>query len=539
MNKLTLKFLSAGESAQLEETHFSSPLIGRTVSCRRGVQTVVKTHHGTFAWSAGVMGLSAIFIRAKASSCSSSSQAELAKASGISSAESDWARAFDSSLSKRPQWALDMFGLDASGTPLLRRLFVRQNPEKKRPGPVAVYLNTSFLQPTAVSISLDGQELTDVASLKGLLRQIGFPGVSPAAKASPRPKEEAAPPPFFFPNDVAREISVMLWGTDIFSRAAYVASYRKLCGIVDSLGGPRARQQALPEIDSKVTEAGFLGLREFGENSAALRRAGPLRVATGAAAFSSIALLRHVAKRYGCCVEIDCEHVNTRTLIREIGAWQGAGTPPDAVVVSVSCAAMLNRSARRPDYVPLMVLPGNSHRVVKSRELVAPKRKTREWTFISDEPTTSSFYLDDMFSEASRAAYGKRYADQHELLNVAALERGDFQAVLWYPHYRFQEVFNGHASEALASQAWHYTGNVLCLRADRFAALALPLNIAVRDSWLDLRLKPSIIQELAAELMNSDEYVQALYRTSGLLFYPDVQVSSLRSVLAPAHSYSL
>jgi hypothetical protein len=155
------------------------------------------------------------------------------------------------------------------------------------------------------------------------------------------------------------------------------------------------------------------------------------------------------------------------------------------------------------------------------------------WTFISDEPTTSSFYLDDIFSDSTSITYSKRLADQHELLNSGSLTREDFQAVLWYPHYRFQELFNGHETSVLPSQRWHYTGNVLFLRTDRFEQLGLALNTAIRDSWLDLLANPRLISTLCMGMINCDRYIQSLYRTSGLFFYPELTSESLR---APLHA---
>jgi hypothetical protein len=116
-----------------------------------------------------------------------------------------------------------------------------------------------------------------------------------------------------------------------------MSSYRKLCRLIqDSCNVGLSAKGPLFELDHAITDAGLLGLGRFQANSLSLQRAGPIRIATGAAAFASLAVLKHLNQLYQCAVELDFEHINTRTLIREIGSWRGDHDPPDGVVVSVS-----------------------------------------------------------------------------------------------------------------------------------------------------------------------------------------------------------
>jgi hypothetical protein len=67
-----------------------------------------------------------------------------------------------------------MFGVDKSGTSIIKRLFIRMNPEKKRPGPLWVSVNPAFLEPGNISIFLDGVEVTEAPELTALLKLIGL-----------------------------------------------------------------------------------------------------------------------------------------------------------------------------------------------------------------------------------------------------------------------------------------------------------------------------------------------------------------------------
>ena len=119
-----------------------------------------------------MLGVSALLLKAKIHSLLPTEFPT--DAPGICSDISDSASALDSSLAKKPKWILDMFGLDGADTPMCQRMFLRRNPEKKRPGPVWVFLNASFLNPVDISIWLDGRELSDVLGLEELLCQIGY-----------------------------------------------------------------------------------------------------------------------------------------------------------------------------------------------------------------------------------------------------------------------------------------------------------------------------------------------------------------------------
>jgi hypothetical protein len=66
------------------------------------------------------------------------------------------AASLDYALTKGPSWLVDMFGTTSQGALRAKRLFRVTNPNRKRPGPVVVSLNTSLLPPTNIGVTLDG-----------------------------------------------------------------------------------------------------------------------------------------------------------------------------------------------------------------------------------------------------------------------------------------------------------------------------------------------------------------------------------------------
>ena len=102
---------------------------------------------GSFQWTSAVRALSLLAVTAVATPSEGLIQGE----SGSLAASLDYA------LSKQPEWLTDLFGCDHFGITLARRLILRTNPERKRPGPVVLALNFVYLPVTAIEIFINGR----------------------------------------------------------------------------------------------------------------------------------------------------------------------------------------------------------------------------------------------------------------------------------------------------------------------------------------------------------------------------------------------
>lgn len=174
MANALLQFLAEGESPQLVATCFRSAILQRTLISTRGKQPVGSASTGSFLWSVGVMGVTAALIKAKIAHAKQVSAEHWLGAAGLSSESSNLAVSLDYALSKQPNWLLDMFGSDSQGIPLVKRLFLRVNPERKRVGATLVAVNPAFLSPKDIEIDVDGEPIEGVAKLSDLLRSIGY-----------------------------------------------------------------------------------------------------------------------------------------------------------------------------------------------------------------------------------------------------------------------------------------------------------------------------------------------------------------------------
>lgn len=126
----------------------------------RGRQSLKDNSSGNFQWTSAVIALCCTLIKAKLDDLIDPHERH-GRGSGINSDDSKLALSLDYALTKNPIWLMDMFGVDQNGTCLSRRLLLRINSEKKRPGPVVINLNNSFISPKNIGIYLDDKEIIE------------------------------------------------------------------------------------------------------------------------------------------------------------------------------------------------------------------------------------------------------------------------------------------------------------------------------------------------------------------------------------------
>ncbi len=161
---MTLSFVTENNRFPLIQTHFQHPLLSSPAMTYRGQRALDCA--GTFRWSTGVMGLCLLLVRHGLSLMMENAADHPPVMARIEGEHGSLASSLDYALSKRPMWLMDMFGITAKGTPLSQLLLHRINPERKRPGPVVVFVrNTSF----KIDVYVDGRSANAPADLENLL----------------------------------------------------------------------------------------------------------------------------------------------------------------------------------------------------------------------------------------------------------------------------------------------------------------------------------------------------------------------------------
>lgn len=169
MRNLTLYF----ELGELTEVVFNDGMINHARTSVRGKSSGPLRTAGSFQWTSAVRALALLAVR----TASNPSDALLRGLGNSLAASLDYA------ISKQPMWLTEMFGCDQQGISLARRLILRTNPERKRPGPVTLGINQSYLPASHITIFVNGARCDD-QMLTALRCQLGDVDMHTALQAS-------------------------------------------------------------------------------------------------------------------------------------------------------------------------------------------------------------------------------------------------------------------------------------------------------------------------------------------------------------------
>jgi len=164
------------ESGQLTEVVFKESSSGEERRSIRGKTGGAFRSAGSFQWTAAVKALGVLLVQTALNPQNGTMQGQ-----GGSLAAS-----LDSALSKQPIWITEMFGCDQQGISFARRLILRTNPERKRPGPVVLAVNQVYLPSAAIEVYVDGYRCTESELGQLVAMLLGLPySPSPAPQAMP------------------------------------------------------------------------------------------------------------------------------------------------------------------------------------------------------------------------------------------------------------------------------------------------------------------------------------------------------------------
>lgn len=152
MRELKLYF----EAGQLIEVGFCNGLTSEVHRSLRGKSAGAHSQAGSFQWTSAVKGLALLAVQA----------AGAFEEPFIQGCGGSLAASLDYAISKQPMWLIEMFGCDQSGISLLRRMILRTNPERKRPGPVVLSFNQRFMPVKDIFIFSSGIQCSREALLE-------------------------------------------------------------------------------------------------------------------------------------------------------------------------------------------------------------------------------------------------------------------------------------------------------------------------------------------------------------------------------------
>lgn len=524
MAQFQLHFVSSAAGPELVRTEFEHAICGQIMRSTRGKSEGAFSRTGTFQWTPAVRALCILVLRTKAAKIHTSS----AQRPVLQSMSRGAVSALDYAISRRAAWINDMFGTDSQGSLLARRLFKRSNPERKRPGPLAISLNERFLPLSCVEILRDGKLVDQVEELQAMASRLIGPGEWDIAVVSNSraPGESSlthAPSLQELRPSYQRELSSMLRCTNIFSPRALRKALQELQATPALHDVHSHLCAALEELDLKLAGSERLGLALKPNDLEILFPGGrPITFGVTPSQVGTLALLRFLRDVRKLPIEIDYSFAHTSDLAKGVDSG-GDKNFPECCVMTTASYAMLNR-AGRAEYRPLMVMPAATHSIMGASEggaaaLTAPA----EYHFLSDIPTTPSFWFETLQRSGVISASRSRsvHADPDETLSALRSKDSNVRAILWFPY----NIIASSMTEALAllespvpGAGLSFIQNMLFVHQSfaKNQRKKLLLNMLIRDSWMRLLEDAQQCATIVNQQLEEEEYRRKLWRYSGL-----------------------
>jgi len=563
-------FFNGGHNSQLQETHFSHSFLDQVRIAYRGRTNGASQTHNAFLWSIGVQALCVLFVRTRA-------KLKDENAATISGDGATLAASLDYALSRQPNWLTDIFGSDSHGVCIARRIILRSNPERKRPGPVTLCVNLKALPVENIEVCIDGTIVTDTNVLEKLASQIESNSASRANQVRVIKSEEDTkwqvaktklenlesdlmpdmPRPFhlkvwrdYFQSITTQYITATLHRTDIFSKG----SMAKL--INDAQENPLfirfagRKAQLYSEIDLNLSSANRLGLLE-NENELkkqlcsekAISCAYPIFFSPASAIFQYLKNIKgyNIANSYKYATTVELANTMVQGSFNE---------PPDLSVLSIAGAAILLKSRAAKMYRPLMMMPRIYHQVIRTKDRRAKNQngsasKNKRHFLLPKELKGSELFYFDRLTRNGTVNTRNTVTENIEIDEEIAFFRecdSQINLVSGFPITNFNILLNN--CEIVPED--NYRG--ADMEAILFAHESLFENkkkltsivIAIRDAWLELREGGSPLNQITHSMVNDKSFLTYAKRMAGLhVVREDEWTEKLNSSGVFASSYSV
>lgn len=537
MPAISLHF-SEFRSPELYRVEFSHPLLNSERLCVRGKSAGAFACDGTFEWSRAVRALSLLLVRQAAHSAQTGrANGAPRKQSVLEGYSGSAAAAFDGALNKQPVWLSDLFGFDRQGKPLAQRLFRQTNSHRRTRGPTAVSLNEAAWDPLSIEISVAGKQVLELSELHRLAAVLEKPwiGNKRKARAVRNANRISATADFTamrannvsswkkrFTQVLCQEAQQMLCETDVFQRQTIASTVRQIAGssFFTRTAGPGIVLAS--EIDESLSSAELLGAVEHtSEFRQLLCPDRPIRVTVPITIPATAAIFQYLKHAKGYHFEIDLSHPHMVETARRIVEADFVEAPELCCLVAATAAAVM-KNRKKVEYEPLMFLPKLSQRIVASKQAVAGKTAAHEGEFllIGDEPSLPLQVFEEMLEAGHLSSRRTERVHMEPGEVLSALQSGDpsKRAILFFPHYQFNEWFNDCVTIPDPRNCTRTQVSVLFAHESimRQPRLAKAIDIAIRDAWLELRMQPSLLREAVDQLVATPGYFKYVTRFGGM-----------------------
>ncbi len=515
MTRVELHFFG-GIEIELGEVLFSHPLLEQPVLSVRGRSPGAHVGCASFPWGAVAKALSLLMLRAK-----------LQPDGCIEGDASSLASSLDYAISKPPVWFRDLFGCDRFGVSLARRIFCRTNPERKRPGPVRIAVNTHQLSQDEIRVKLNGVPLEQPESIRNCLHLLER-SLHRRRLKEPRSSDETslgnAESGFrsSMRDHYIREISESLRYGDLFSRSGILTEVNALGDNPSFRRLLRQPADFLSGLSEEISSKIRFGCMEQDFLDRHLRNGDRLLVWVTAVQPANYALIRFLIDVNGYNIDVDFRF-NYGTEIARKTVDPDFGRGPDICFAGVGPAVHIFKNARGV-YHPWLLGPTLSHATIARHDATAGSPLKGEYHLVIDEPTTASFCLDHLCRNGTlrQKQLPIHHCEPEDTIGRYASSDESFRSLLWFPHYPlFGELLGAKILRSKETEPYHQrTVGFVHERLRRDSARFAAFQAAMRDAWIRLRETPELVSRMVDVMLNDSDYTTFIERSAGVHSLP-------------------
>ena len=472
MPKLKLWF-SSDNSPQLLKTEFEHPLLSEKRTAVRGKSAGAYHDTATFQWTGAVQALCMLCLN---------------KDEVLEGYQGSPASSLDYALSKQPMWLLEMFGWDVNGESLARRIIKRTNTSRKMQAPISLSLSKEC----EVEIIQEGKS-------ESVLERMIF-----------------------------REARSSLFVTNVFSSSGYKKMIKSVLANPSfiEIAGSNARH--LTNVDADLVFSKKLG---FSGSEAEIRKnlSGnkEINIAVPIPLVGSLTILNYLRYVKGYNININARFPHAQEIVKRINTGD---IQPDICILGIAPVGTLLSSRLIKQYQAIMFMPKVANRIVAPK--TAEKINSGHYVFLKDDPSTASFYFDDL-NRRSLIEKNKVSIESMEPSDVMGfLKHADsnLKAVLFFPYTDFNEIYNDCKFIDQPSQNENWSEVVMFANRSSLASKKMHyLNLAIRDAWLSLMEEPKVFAKMIKQISNDSLQMKFMKRCGGLYLNESLQVT-------PSHS---
>jgi hypothetical protein len=545
-------YFSQSEPHQLLRTvvedHLRDP--GQSISkgrvCVRGKGGSERGPTASFQWTSAVKGLSYLLVLYSAMGDSESpEETAILEGQGGSIASS-----LDYAVSRQPLWIIDMFGLERSGRPAIRKILNRWNSDRSKGDVVALGINRNVVSADDIEVYLGFERVTQLealhqlanclivanASEDRLLERSAASTISPSVRTNEDTHARELPNSqgilAYLRGAYIEEVSAMLRTTNVFNRSFLTASAQRLVSNNSFLGAVGKKNDFESYFELSLSASTRFGLHGvLGDARAFLNGEKPLRVVTAGTIAGTTIIFRYLTRFLGYNIDFSYQFAATNDIVDAI-VQNSFSQPPDVCILGVLPAAPLFATAEKSEYSLIMMMPKASNRIISSakqpvsRTFLSPEQGG-SFIFCSDRPTSASFCFEELKREKIVSSKKVRvlHMEPHEVFEALKTEDQELRSILWFPHYQLNVLFNKceiplQPEIDLSLETLLFANQELCREKRRLSLLC----VAVRDAWLDLQGSKELIGKVVDDLLGDEEYLKYLYRISGVFQSTELNV---------------